>query len=332
VPVGTNTAATSVTLSGNVQHNIVATYSGDANWNGSTSTAASVTPILLPSTLTITSNVSSSLVGANVVITATVFTTAVNSVGPTGTIIFYDTYNNSIVQLGGTSSQFTLTPNGPNQSIARFTTTGLLAGQHSIYAIYNGDANFAPATSATLPLNITDFNVTMVPQTLTLKAGQTGQVVMLVGMVGGFSGIVSFGCTPPPNAEITCSFNPASLQGGGSTTMTVITTAAKAQSAHNGGQGAPWQLGAGSALAVLLCFALPRRHRALPIMFTLLIALSLATGVGCGSGGTTSSNNNSSDPTDPGSPLGTQLLTVTTAGSDGTNTARHTYQYQITVQ
>jgi hypothetical protein len=292
---------------------------------------------LLPSTLTVTSNVSISLVGANVVITATVFTTVSNSVGPTGTVAFYDTYNNSIVQLGGTSSQFTLTPNGPNQSIARFTTTGLLAGQHSIYAVYGGDANFASATSSTMPINITDYNVTMVPQTLTLKAGQTGQVVMLVGMINGFSGIVSFGCTPPPNAEITCSFSPASLQGGGSTTMTVVTTAAKAkptQSASSNGRGTPWQLSTGSALAAFLCFALPRRRRALPVMFTLLIALSFATGIGCGSGGTasTGTGNNNTDPTDPGSPLGTQLLTVTAAGNDGTNTARHTYQYQITVQ
>ena len=130
-------------------------------------------------------------------LTATVFTTASNSVGPTGTVSFYDTYNGSIVQLGGPGGAVTLTPNGPNQSIARFTTTGLLAGMHSIYAIYAGDANFSPATSSTLSLNLTDYNVIMNPQTLTLKAGQTGQVVMLIGSVGGFSGTVSFGCTPP---------------------------------------------------------------------------------------------------------------------------------------
>ena len=334
VPVGTNQAATSQTLSGNVQHNIIATYSGDANWKGSASNPQQVTPTLLPSTLTLTSNVTSALAGVNVVITATVFTTASNSVGPTGTINFYDTYNNSIVQIGGAGGSITLTPNGPNQSIARFTTTGLLAGGHSVYAVYSGDANFSPATSSTMPLNITDFNVTMVPQTLTLKAGQTGQVVMLIGLVGGFTGTVSFGCTPPAGAEATCAFSPASLQGGGTTSMTVVTTAAKAkptQSARNGSSGSPWFLGGGSALAMFVCLALPRRRRALPLLLTSLIALSLMPSLGCGLGGTAPSDDPSS-PTDPGTPLGTQIFTITAAGNDGANTARHNYQYQVTIQ
>ncbi len=273
VPVGTNTAATSQTLSGNIQHNIIATYSGDADWNSSVSNPVQVTPTLLPSTLTITSNVTTALAGVNVVLTATVFTTAANSVGPTGTVIFYDTFNGSIVQLGGAGAVSTLTPNGPNQSIAIFTTTGLLAGTHSIYAVYGGDANFAPATSSTLSLNLTDYNVIMNPQTLTLKAGQTGQVVMLIGSVGGFSGTVSFGCTPPANAEMTCAFNPATLQGGGATTMTIVTTAPQAkpvQAASTGRSG--WQLGAGSALAALLCFALPRRRRMMPLLLTSLLS------------------------------------------------------------
>jgi hypothetical protein len=37
-------------------------------------------------------------------------------------------------------------------------------------------------------------------------------------------------------------------------------------------------------------------------------------------------------PTDPGTPLGTQSFTITTAGTDGVNTARHDYQYQVTIQ
>ncbi len=331
VPVGTNTAATSQTLSGNVQHNIIATYSGDANWNSSASNPVQVTPTLLPSTLTVTSNVTTALAGVNVVITATVFTTAVNAVGPTGTVSFYDTYNGSIVQLGGPAGAITLTPNGPNQSIARFTTTGLLAGTHSIYAVYGGDANFSPATSSTLPLNLTDYNVIMNPQTLTLKAGQTGQVVMLIGSVGGFSGTVSFGCTPPASTEMTCSFNPATLQGGGATTMTIITAAPHDKPTQQalGGRGG-WTLGAGSALAALLCFALPRRRRAMPLLLTSLLTLALLPALGCQLGNTTTSTTD--PPADPGTPLGTQSFTITTAGTDGVNTARHNYQYQVTIQ
>lgn len=327
VPVATNQAATSQTLSGNVLHSIVATYSGDSNWNASTSTPSSVQPTLLPSTLSVIANTSNTLAGVNVTFTATVYTTATNSVGPTGTVTFYDTFNGTVSQLGVAA---TLVSNGPNQSIAIFSTTGLQAGTHSVYGVYNGDSNFSPATSSTYALTLSDFNLTMVPQTLTLKAGQTGQVVILLGLVGGFSGTVNFGCTPPSNAETTCSFSPVSLTGGGSTTLTIATTAAVTQSSRNGGQHRPfttWNGLAGSTLAVLLWCGLPRRRRAMPTLFLVLAAICFTANIGCGNG--------KSDPpatTDPGTPLGSQIYTVTAAGSDGVNTTRHTYQYQVTIQ
>ena len=330
--VGTNQSSTSVTLSGGVNHSIVAAYTGDGNWNASTSAAFSVTPTLLPSAISLTSNVSTGLAGVNVVFTATVFTTVANTVGPTGTIVFWDTFNNSITNIG----TGTLTPNGPNQSIATFNTTGLLAGTHSIYAVYSGDTNFTTVTSSSLALNLTDYNVVLNPQTLTLKAGQTGQVVVLVGAVGGFTGTVSFGCTPPSSTETSCSFNPVTLNGGGSTTMTIATTAATAGTTSSTKSsrltlGGPWHLAAGSALAGMLCLLLPRRRRAIPVMLCLLLACGLSTSLGCSLISTTD-NSTPTTPADPGTPLGTTTFTITTAGSDGVTTVRHNYQYQVTVQ
>lgn len=338
--VGSNQSSTSATLSGNVSHNIVASYSGDSFWNTSTSTPQVVNPTLLPSTLSLTSNFSTALAGVNIVFTATVYTTAANTVGPTGTVSFYDTFNGSIVQLGGAGNVVTLTPNGPNQSIARFTTTGLLAGTHSVYAVYNGDANFANSTASPLALNLTDYNVTMIPQTLTLNAGQTGQVVMLVGLVGGFSGTISFGCTPPSSSEMTCGFSNPTLQGGGTTTMTITTTAPHNKTSHQASNRPLWGGAAGATLATLLCFVLPRRRRLVPVLLMSLFAVALFPGLGCGLGnlGTIPSSGGSpptttpTAPTDPGTPLGTQVFTVTTAGSDGVSTVRHTYQYQVTIQ
>jgi trimeric autotransporter adhesin len=340
VPVGTNQAATSQTLAGNIQHNIVATYTGDAYWNGSVSTPQAVTPTLLPATMTLSSNVSTALAGVNVVLTATVFTTVSNTVGPTGTVNYFDTFNGSLVQLGVA----TLTPNGPNQSIAVFNTTGLLAGTHSIYAVYNGDSNFTPFTSSTLPITLSDYTLVMVPQTLTLSAGQKGQVVVLLGLVGGFNGTVTFGCTPPASTETTCSFSPVTLTGGGTTTMTITTTAPvvtssvkkSGQQARSGG----WRLAAGStsALAMMLCWMLPRRRRTIPVLFLALLTLSLPAGLGCGLGILTNGNGSGSGSgsggttTDPGTPLGTTSFTITTAGTDGVNIVRHNYQYQVTVQ
>jgi hypothetical protein len=329
-PVATNQASTSQALSGNVQHSIVAKYSGDANWNTSTSSPQAVQPILLPSTLTLTSNASTgtSLAGVNLILTATVFTTATNAVGPTGNVVFYDTFNGSVIQLGTATA---VIPNGPNQSIAIFTSTGLLAGAHSIYAVYGGDANFNIATSSTLPITIADFTLTKVPQTLTLKAGQTGKAVILLGMVGGFRGTVTFGCTPPPNSETTCSFNPVTLTGGGSTTLQITTTAATTQTASNGRTYSDWNLFGGTAMAALLWFVAPRRRAGLSKLLLLLVAVAITANLGCGSG-KDSSNSGSGTSTDSGTPLGTQTFTITTAGSDGVNTVRHTDQYQVTIQ
>jgi len=330
VPVGTNQAATSQTLSGNVQHNIVAKYSGDANWNTSTSTPQVVQPTLLPSSLTLIANTYNTLAGVNIVFTATAFTSVANTVGPTGTVTLYDTYNGSVVQLGSP----TLTPNGPNQAIAVFSTTGLMAGMHSIYAIYNGDSNFNNATSSTLALNLSDYNLSMVPQTLTLHPGQTGQAVLLLGMVGGFNGTVSFGCTPPSGSEITCSFNPVTLIGGGSTTMSIVTTAPQYKTTQQAGVGEGWILTGGTGLAALLCFMVPGPRRSIPALLLVIFAACLTANLGCGKGTTASTTDPTTPatPTDPGTPLGTQIFTVTTAGSDGVNTVRHSYQYQLTIQ
>ena len=334
--VGSNQATATVTLSGTVSHTIVAAYSGDANWNASTSAGQSVTPTLLSSTVTLSSNVGASspaLTGVNTVLTATVFTATQTAIQGTGTVAFYDTYNGTVLTLGVS----TLVPNGPNQSTALLSTTGLPGGANSVYAVYGGDSNFGPANSPTLALTYSDFSVTMIPQTLTISRGQNGQAVLLVGTVSGFNGSVTFGCTPPPNTETTCSFSPISVSGGGSTTMTIQTTAPVAAattstSAALRTQRKPeWTILTGASLAVLFCFAVPRRRR-VPTLLLLLCAVGLTSGMGCGQGASGSPSASSSAPSDPGTPLGTQMFTITTAGSDGISTVRHNYQYQVTIQ
>ena len=334
--VGSNQATATATLSGTVTHTIVASYSGDTNWNASTSAGQAVSPTLLSSTLTLTSNVGASspaLTGVNTILTATIFTATQTSIQGTGTVAFYDTYNGSVLSLGVS----TLVPNGPNQSIALLSTTGLPAGADSVYAVYGGDSNFSPANSPTLALTYSDYNVTMIPQTLTISRGQNGQAVLLVGTVSGFNGSVTFGCIPPANTETTCSFSPPSVSGGGSTTMTIQTTAPIAAPSSNAALHLParppqWNLLTGASLAVLFCFIAPRRRR-LPALLFLLCAAVLMPSFGCGQGNATSPTPTSSaPPSDPGTPLGTQIFNITTAGSDGANTVRHNYQYQVTIQ
>ena len=335
-PVATNQATTSVTLSGNQTHNIIAVYTGDANWNTSTSGAVAVSPTILPDALTLSSNVSgsSSLAGVNIIFTGTVTTNITYNSGPTGTLSFFDTFNGAVVPLGNPS---TLVANGSAASIALFTTTGLLPGTHRIYVQYGGDSNYAAAISPVLTLTLSDFSLTMTPAALTVTEGKSAQVGVLVNGSGGFAGAVTLGCTPPSGSNATCSFSPASITGPGAATLT-ITTAASATPAIQARRSSPMRTAAGATLAGLLCLVLPRRRRVISSLLILLLCVSVLGVQGCGLGvtGTTDSGSNStgSGPTtsDPGTPLGTQNYTITAAGSDGVNVVRHTYQYQVTVQ
>ena len=335
-PVATNQATTTKTLSGNATHNIVAIYTGDANWNTSTSTAAAVTPIILSSSLVLSSNmgsVASTLAGVNVVFTGTITTNVTNTAGPTGTVTFYDTFNGSVVQLG---SPAVTVPNGPTASIALFNTTGLLAGAHSIYAIYSGDDNFSTATSPVLTLTIADYGLTMVPSTLTLTGGTSANVTLLLNISGQFAGTVGFGCTPPAGSNATCSFQPASLSSGGVTTMTINTTSATPSTSsltspqlrlHRG-----WLAGSTLSLASLMVFILPRRRRFTEAILVVLLTAALLATAGCGQVAGTPVSTTPTAPTNLGTPLGTTEFVITAAGSNGVNTSRHVYNYQVTVQ
>lgn len=339
-PVATNQATISLALSGSRTHTITAIYTGDSNWNTSTSGAVAVSPTILPDSLTLASTVSgsNSLAGVNIIFTATTTTTITYGTGPTGTITFFDTFNGAVVQLGNPA---TLVANGPTASIGLFTTTGLLPGTHHIYAQYSGDGNYASAISAVLVLSLSDFNVTMTPTSLSLAQGKSQQVTVFVGESGGFAGTVSLGCTPPASSASTCSFAPAAVSGGGATVLTITTTAASATKALE----TPirrvglWKAATGVSLAALGLVIFPIRRRVFPGLLTVFIAAGLLTAnLGCGLGVTDAASSAAS--TDPGSsgssaggtPLGTQNFVITAAGSDGTNTIRHTYQYQVTVQ
>jgi len=116
-------------------HSITATYSGDANNLGSTSTARTQTVSVVGSTTVVTSSGSPSTYGTGVTFTATV--TPVTGTGmPTGTVTFKD----------GSTTLGTGTLNG--SGIATYQTSSLTVGSHSITAVYAGDANDTGSTSA----------------------------------------------------------------------------------------------------------------------------------------------------------------------------------------
>ena len=104
-----------------------------------------VTPIATTTALTFTP--ASATFGTPVTFTATITPASTGSAQPTGTVAFFD---GSTLVGGGTVSN----------DVATFTTTALLAGASSITATYGGDTNYAPSTSPSVAVKITQATTT----------------------------------------------------------------------------------------------------------------------------------------------------------------------------
>jgi len=114
-------------------HTITASYSGDANYSASVSSALSQTINQAPTVTTVASSFNASTYGAAVTFTATIAPST-----PGGqTVTFYD---------GGSSIGTGTTSGGK----AAFTTELLAVGAHSITASYPGDTTYLGSTSGVL--------------------------------------------------------------------------------------------------------------------------------------------------------------------------------------
>jgi hypothetical protein len=311
-PVAGRQASIVVNLPSGAGQSLTASYSGDTTFNPSVSPAVLVNISLVPSTIGLTASATSALYGANILITATV----AGGAPPTGLVSFYDTYN-SVSTLLGTGK---LATSGPAQSAAQIATSGLFSGAHAIVAVYLGDTASSPATSTALAIGISDYTLTASPATLALTRGQIGTTNLAVNSVGGFTGRVTFSCIVPASSETTCTIFPLSINGAGTVGVTIGSAATHAKVDPSPLKS--W-LPSGLALAALVWLGLPRRRRSFGSLLVLLLGASLISAVGCG-GGTSST-------ADPGSPAGTLLFTIDTAGTNGVTTVTHDIPYQVTL-
>ncbi len=133
ISAGSATFSTSALSAG--PHSITAVYGGDANNNGSTSSALSQTISLSTTTTTLASSQNPSDVGKPVTFTATITSGA--GAPTTGTVTFMD---------GATTLGSTTVAAG----VATFTTTSLALGSHTITATYSGSPGFTSGTSSPL--------------------------------------------------------------------------------------------------------------------------------------------------------------------------------------
>jgi hypothetical protein len=152
-------------------HNITAIYSGDGNNQGSTSTplTETVTAVVTTTSTSLSASTTSLTAGQSLTLTATI-----TGSSPTGTVQFKDgaTALGSPVALSG------------NQ--ASLSTNVLSVGNHSITAVYSGDAANSSSTSSGIVINVTTV-VSAISLTSSKATTSPGESVTFTATVSGQS-------------------------------------------------------------------------------------------------------------------------------------------------
>jgi hypothetical protein len=186
-------------------HSITASYSGDTQFAGSTSSSLTQTVIAgtVSTTTALASSLNPSTFGQQVTFTATVSPSS----GATGTVTFMDG-----VSTLGTSA---LDANG----VAAFSTSSLVVGTHSVTAQYSGDGSHTGSASAPLSQAVNKASTTT---TLTSDANpsKSGRAVSFTATVSSSTatGTVQFSDGLTPLGSVTLSNGNASFS---TSTLTV---------------------------------------------------------------------------------------------------------------
>jgi len=264
-------------------------------------------------TLALTPSAPSIPFGATETLTATLTSSLPNRPAATGTVSLYDA-----TTLLGTATL--------SSGTASLIVPSLTAGTHKLDAVYSGDTNFNPATSASSTITVAAvapaFTLTA-PATLNLTPGQTGVATLNLAANGAFNGAVTFTCSGMP-INSSCSINPTSLTLSASSTATATLVVTTTTSAQLKPSIAPWQAPtAVASLATLLCAFFSRRKR-----IRLLSALSLALLLSVSTLLTGCSNNG---PSVRSAKAGTYTVTVVATPSAGATGSAQTTQINVMV-
>jgi predicted small lipoprotein YifL len=169
-----NTASVTTSTLTVGSHSITASYFGDANLPGSTSSPLTQNVSNNSSSTSLQQSSASSAYGASVTFTATV--TSSGGI-PTGTVTFMD----------GATTLGTGPLSGGTPNTAIYTTSALGGGLHSITAIYNGSTSYASSQSSPVSHTITN-TPTTTTITSSLNPSPSGSSVTFTATVTPTSG------------------------------------------------------------------------------------------------------------------------------------------------
>jgi sugar lactone lactonase YvrE len=192
---GVATCTTSSLVAGT--YTIMATYNGDTNDATSTGTVSQVVGTIP----TVTDLGASSTGGTTpqVILVAAVLNSAAANAGslpiPTGTVVFM----NGAAQVGSAA----VDPSG----VATFQPS-LPTGTYNIVAVYSGDKDHSPSTSAVVPISTTasDFNLKVTPNSVSIPSTENATVSVTLTSADGFADTIGLGCASLP-AGVNCHFS-----------------------------------------------------------------------------------------------------------------------------
>jgi len=167
-----------------------------------------------------------------------------------------------------------------NTATATISTSTLSAGTHLITASYAGSANFLPAVSTPLTLNVNpqDYALTTPNPSITIKTERHLTTKVTLTSIGAFADQVALACTNLP-LHATCTFDKNSLQllpnGTATTNLTIDTDVVRGYASNHYPNQTPITL-ALLLPAGILGLAATRRRR-LPLRLALFLLATLTT-------------------------------------------------------
>ncbi len=311
--------------SGGTFYSLWAHYSGDGTYAPSSSVGINVTVNPEPSTTTLSLQANSLSTG-NLLSSPYAFGSLVfvqgNIAGksgqgiPTGTVTFTDTFGPLPTTNAQINPPVAVVNNPPLNSQGNTSIgDGIIsfdAGNHTISAVYSGDASFN-GSSSTQSVSFTvqpGFAFVSLPSYVNIASpGMSGTAAAGIIASTGFSTAVSFTCSGLPTGA---SCGQASVTGQGPNTVAtaniLVTTTAASTTSHRASLIAV-PIGA-LPLAGIVLLAAPRHRRGLLLLGLVVALLVFVPSCGGGGGGSTT------PPPSSGTPTGNYTVTVTaTAGA-----------------
>lgn len=277
-------------LDAGTQH-VYAQYSGDSNYAASTSPVLTTTISRITTPMSLTTPASAVLPGHQTTLSATVTGYSFGQYGyyrPVGTVQFFTSVNGGAAQaISAPVDLYLPSVQDPMIAIASIPAT-LPAGTNVVTAVYSGDTEFNPETSAPVTVLVTapDFSLSAASPSLTVSAGGSTTSTLSASPILGFSGAISLTCGSGLPAGATCSFSPSSLPGGGQSDMTVTLqgpfSQTQTQASYTGEKHRGW--GASAEICGLfgLFFAgfSRRRRKALSMLMMMVMVFGFISGCG----------------------------------------------------